>query len=46
LVTPAALHRTAIDWDTVAHGVPNAGHCPMLGDAAGIARAPRRARAV
>jgi pimeloyl-ACP methyl ester carboxylesterase len=31
LVTPAALRRTAAAWDAVAHVVPHAGHCPMLG---------------
>jgi pimeloyl-ACP methyl ester carboxylesterase len=31
LVTPAALRRTAAAWDAVAHVVPRAGHCPMLG---------------
>jgi pimeloyl-ACP methyl ester carboxylesterase len=36
LVTPAALRRTAVAWDAVAHVVPHAGHCPMLGDSAGI----------
>jgi pimeloyl-ACP methyl ester carboxylesterase len=36
LVTPAALRRTAVAWDAVAHVVPHAGHCPMLGDGAGI----------
>lgn len=36
LVTPAALRRTAVAWDAVAHVVPHAGHCPMLGDGASI----------
>jgi pimeloyl-ACP methyl ester carboxylesterase len=31
LVTPAALRRTAAAWDAVAHVIPHAGHCPMLG---------------
>jgi pimeloyl-ACP methyl ester carboxylesterase len=31
LVTPAALRRTAAAWDAVAHVLPHAGHCPMLG---------------
>lgn len=34
LVTPAALRRTAAAWDAVAHVIPHAGHCPMLGPAA------------
>ncbi len=33
LVTPAALRRTATAWDAVAHVIPHAGHCPMLGPA-------------
>lgn len=31
LVTPAALRRTAAAWNAVAHVLPHAGHCPMLG---------------
>jgi pimeloyl-ACP methyl ester carboxylesterase len=31
LVTPAALRRTAAAWKAVAHVLPHAGHCPMLG---------------
>ncbi|MEI7443441.1 MAG: alpha/beta hydrolase [Burkholderiales bacterium] len=31
LVTPAALRRAAAAWNAVAHVLPHAGHCPMLG---------------
>ena len=31
LVTPAALRRTAVAWNAVAHVLPHAGHWPMLG---------------
>jgi pimeloyl-ACP methyl ester carboxylesterase len=33
VVPVAALRRTAAAWNAVAHLVPHAGHCPMLGDA-------------
>jgi pimeloyl-ACP methyl ester carboxylesterase len=36
LVTPAALRRTAAAWDAVAHVIPHAGHCPMVGPAGAV----------
>ena len=35
-VEQSAGNGFALAWDAVAHVVPHAGHCPMLGDSAGF----------